>query len=995
MYELIKKRLAGIIALSLILVNIPTFTYAETMDAVEIATAADLVKLSEESSVELYTKNRRYALTSDIDLSGIKFESIKIFAGELDGRSHTISGLSLSGNESDTGLIGMITADGNVHDLKVSAAISENYATENIGMVAGINYGTVKNCKTEGKITAYRNTGGVVGRNMASANVINCVNGAEVKGVKRSGGIVGFNEGYVSGARNEGEVNASTVTAYEEFADDEDDGMELKDIDVCHTGGIAGENTGLIKGSLNDGKVGEEHMTMMTGGVAGYNRGLVHNCKNRGEVKGRRNIGGIVGILEPYARISYEEDTLDKAQDEFDELVSLTDSLNKEVQSADDSVQENVDAIRNEADELRATVSNYKAYYRAKNDGIENEIYSRLDDIRSDFDAIEIDTKVYTSKSVNEDPEELLLETLELIGRVKQAAEAGVPVDIKEAVSEIASRGDKVAADIDSLINAIGSEKKQLDKKTKRAKDRLNSARDKINSLSDYCRSTIDDYKADERKTSDDIQARIDKISERSDNLNASVKDSDKIIRDRLDDITEQIRKISTTTEEGIDEAKERLGDLKEDIKEREIYDDISVENVSINNVGMGEVDSSENSGAIVGDFNVGGIAGAIDITSGKDSDFETVSSGDVSMKYELTKSAVIKDCINKNNIIASKDHVGGIVGRAEDGAIYQCSSMGNIVAADSRYVGGIAGSSGLYIGRSNVFMSISGDEYVGGIVGLGNDLIDNRSAAEIDGSEKTGSVAGKCEDDAEIKGNVYVETGSSAINGSSESSKTRPISYEEMISMDGIPYDFGKVRITFIFADGTTVDRTVGYGETLKADEIPKIPKKNDEVGYWSKREFNDMTRNMVVFAEYVPWVTTIADSETDPKVLVSGNFYVGTSLSDKVEPAGNIAVPKGYEAVEKHTLSINSAYGMPDTDLTVRLKADAGSDVMLENGEIARGHYDGNYYVFTSSSPVFYLIKKKSSAVPVAAAGAAVVFIAAAAVVFRHRRFKTDEKR
>ncbi|MCR5527155.1 MAG: hypothetical protein K6F39_07205 [Lachnospiraceae bacterium] len=986
-----KKRLLAVVVLSLVLMNIPSVVYAGRSDAIEISTAEDLIALSRESDVELYTKGRKYVLTRDIDLSGTDFKNIKLFAGDLDGGSHMIKGFALSGNESDIGFIGTLTAEGCVHDLKVTGSVSENDSNENIGIIAGINYGTIKNCDVEGTVISYKNVGGIVGRNMPSANIINCENAAEVMGTKKTGGIAGFNEGYISGAVNTGEINASTFTAHERLNDPDDESMEFKDIDICHTGGIAGESTGVITGSKNTGRVGEVHMTAMTGGIAGYDRGLIVNCDNSGEVKGRRNIGGITGILEPYAEIRYEEDTLDKAGDEFDRLVSLTGNLNSTVDTADDAVQGDIDAIRAEADDLRSTVSNYKAYYRAKNDGIENELYSRFDAIRADLDAIDIDTKVYISEGTGEDPVDILLEMYDLVVAVRQARSAGVPVDVVSIIGQLADKGDKTFSNIDSLIGAIDEGDKKLSKKAKKAIEKLEDVRDKLSSLDDYCRNTVDDYKADERKTSDDIQARIERLADESDRLSNDLKSSDKEIRSCLDDITGQLKTISNVTNDGIDEARDKLNDLRDDFKDKKIYEDISEECVSENASGMGEIRNSENEGIITGDFNVGGVAGSIDVTTGRDSDFETVSSGDVSMKFRMTKSAVIKECINNSNIVGYKDYIGGIVGNAEYGVVYDCSSMGNIVAEDSRYVGGIAGNSELSIEGSNVFMSVSGNKFAGGIAGYGSSLKGNRSVASVEGSEKTGSIAGQCADDAEVVGNIYVETGSSAIDGGADSSMARQVSYAELVSMDGVPKEFGTVHITFVFADGMTAERRVRYGGSLGEEEIPKIPKKDEEIGYWSESDFKGLTQNKVVYACYVPWVTTIADPEQT--VLVSGNFYEGTSLKDEVTPADKKA-PEEYEAIEKHSLSIDSVYGVSFNDLTIRLRAGEKTTVMLENGEIAKGHYDGNYYVFTSSSPIFYVIRKKDSMLPAAAAGAVFILIAAAAVL-RHRRVNTNEKR
>ena len=69
------------------------------------------------------------------------------------------------------------------------------------------------------------------------------------------------------------------------------------------TGGIAGYSDGVIIGCSNYGRVGYEHTGYNIGGIAGRQSGVVTSCTNIGTVYGRKDVGGIVGQMEPYIEV--------------------------------------------------------------------------------------------------------------------------------------------------------------------------------------------------------------------------------------------------------------------------------------------------------------------------------------------------------------------------------------------------------------------------------------------------------------------------------------------------------------------------------------------------------------------------------------------------------------------------------------------------------------------------------------------------------------------
>lgn len=76
------------------------------------------------------------------------------------------------------------------------------------------------------------------------------------------------------------------------------------------TGGIAGYSSGAIASSTNYAAVGYQHIGYNIGGVVGRSSGQVLACSNEGAVCGRKDVGGIVGQMEPYIRMEVSDGLL-------------------------------------------------------------------------------------------------------------------------------------------------------------------------------------------------------------------------------------------------------------------------------------------------------------------------------------------------------------------------------------------------------------------------------------------------------------------------------------------------------------------------------------------------------------------------------------------------------------------------------------------------------------------------------------------------------------
>ncbi len=152
----------------------------------------------------------KYILMNDIDLSSYSnWDPIgdfdNRFSGILDGNGHVISNLTVDlGDTSGAGLFYYIEQAGEVKNLGIENANS--YADEDIGIIAGRNYGKISNVYTTGYVGGGGSPGGIVGTN--SGTISQSYSLATIKGV-RAGGLAGSNTygGIISKCFFAGKIN--------------------------------------------------------------------------------------------------------------------------------------------------------------------------------------------------------------------------------------------------------------------------------------------------------------------------------------------------------------------------------------------------------------------------------------------------------------------------------------------------------------------------------------------------------------------------------------------------------------------------------------------------------------------------------------------------------------------------------------------------------------------------------------------------------------------
>lgn len=351
--------------LALLLAFSPLSPALAEENIVSIGSAAQLRDLAASCVSDTWSRGVRVVLTADIDLTGIDFSPIPVFQGTFDGGGHTIRGLSWAGRGSDMGLFRYLQAEAVVKNLNLEGWMAPGGSKCGVGLLAGRNEGLIESVAVSGTVEGQEDVGGLVGVNTETGVIRSCVSSAQVTGVTRTGGIAGSNHGLIDRCTNRGTVNDSDEP------------------DAEHTGGIAGVNPGSIEGCLNYGQVGYPHAGYNVGGIAGLQDGSIAGCENYGSIRGRKDVGGIVGQLEPYTVLSYGEAPMQRLDDELSVLSGLMTRLANQVSDSAGSSADDLSAINGTLGDLRDTAHGAGTDFNTDTKASADQIYGAAQSINT------------------------------------------------------------------------------------------------------------------------------------------------------------------------------------------------------------------------------------------------------------------------------------------------------------------------------------------------------------------------------------------------------------------------------------------------------------------------------------------------------------------------------------------------------------------------------------------------------------------------------------
>ena len=299
----------------------------EKENALLISSVEDFLIFTENCRLDSYSKDLLVSLESDIDLTDTDFDSIPIFYGTFNGNNHRIKGLKLTSDGSVKGLFRYIESTATVKNLIMEGILSPDGSRSIIGGIAGENSGHIQNCSFSGSVTGAENIGGLVGINSLNGVIENCKVYGTIHGDHFIGGIAGENYGVIRNCSNLTKINTTVEENSVEISDITLDSLTSSESAVTATdiGGITGSNSGIIRNCENHGSIGYQHIGYNIGGISGSSIGYITNCTNYGSVLGRKEVGGIVGQMEPASTLDFDADTFQILESQFDTMSVLAD----------------------------------------------------------------------------------------------------------------------------------------------------------------------------------------------------------------------------------------------------------------------------------------------------------------------------------------------------------------------------------------------------------------------------------------------------------------------------------------------------------------------------------------------------------------------------------------------------------------------------------------------------------------------------------------------
>ncbi len=968
-----------------------------SMDSVtKISSPKDLIELAANANLDSYTEGRSFVLTKDINLAGCSFTTIPSFSGVFDGNGHTISGLGYDDEGYVTGLFRYIRRGAVVQNLNAYGNISAIDDKQITGGICAVNEGIISNCTFSGTINGQSVTGGIAAINEVPGTIMACTNKAAITGYYYTGGIAGKNYGVVAYSSNNGNIN-STIEWVEGSdamkpdtavfsalisgkALDAGSDASVKTTNGVDTGGIAGYSKGAIYQCKNKSVIGYPHTGYNVGGIAGRQAGFISFCQNDGVINGRKDVGGIVGQMEPHLTLS-DLETLPDAVDRLHDLVDVSiEDMDPSVGIISDDVKllsSYADNAVTAGDALGTSTKNYlnSVSYTA------NSLKSRVDYLTEKMPKMmEYLEKANDHLSDTTDSVTKLIEDADVYKRV--SASANKSTSVNQAIDVITNSGNtidkriKAGQEIVALVtpDAIDAMKtisgntkdvdKNFDKVTNDIDEGVSYTKDVIKHINNMDNPGMpylgSDFDLSRELLKQNLKGMTDTLSVLADHSDAS---SEKVSAD-LSDVNDQVNVVFHIISDELD----RIGNFTKGAKTDELITDVSDE--EIEKIEEGRVDHANNTGRVTGDINIGGIAGAMSIDSDDPEENAAGSlDGGFSAKY-LLRNVILK-CTSDSIVESKKDGAGGIVGYMEQGIVSDSESYGYIRSTEGGYVGGIAGQSESMIKNCYSMTNLSGSHYIGGITGYGTTITDCGAIPSFDDNrDRCGSIAGHINTDKDtytqnldaVSGNVFVNKDVAGIDNASFAGHAEPVTYEELMSKSNVPGGFRNVRVTFMVDDSAVKQSSLPYGSPISAADPPDILTYDDKYVRWEYNPLEKVTAPLIIegnvkMIEKTLFSTSYYPGLDIPAGMLSGNFIDTDRLTVSVSSdTMSASYDVSYESTHDDPIQALRLYA-PYSKSALYGISDSGEEVLIS--EKKRGNYLEDPQGITYDS---YVIKNRS---------------------------------
>lgn len=829
-------------------------------ETIVIETIEDFLALAENCRLDTWSVGKMVLLQSDLSLQEVSFQPIPSFSGVFDGNGHTISGLTLTQSVTPTGLFGKIQPTGIVKNLTVSGTVAPSGDAKLAGGIAGENYGSIQGCSFTGSVNGTSEIGGIAGFNALTGSIEDCEANGLVMGSDMTGGIVGCNLGAIYSCVNKASVNTVStdpaINPSDMNLDFLTDISQLTTLDISSaatdSGGIAGYSAGIVQECTNQTTVGYPHIGYNVGGIVGRNCGYVADCHNIAEIYGRKDVGGVVGQMEPYIAKNLTESTVAQLQRQLEELDALvdtalehTDGVSAAVNSRLNSIAHAIDSAASAAQDIQATGAISSTVMGGGDSSLEGSLTITPAEgelgggIQIGDGAISGEINGFVSNGLD-------------------AAASGSAGGILDAQTQISLNAD--LSDLGASLSGMAGQMSLLSGELGGASQEL----------------------------SEDIAC----------------------IREKINEITET----------GFDAI---LGSDEDDIL-------VDSSEIDVDQITTGKVYQCSNGAPICGDINVGGIAGAMGMEYALDPEEDLTVQLDrtTQKKYEI--KAVIQQCKNTGTIQGKRNYVGGIAGKMDLGLITQCEAYGVISSESGDYIGGISGQCSATIRQCFAKCSLSGDKYIGGIVGAGVEETKTGTSSTVAGSYAMVTITEYQEYIGAISGiyagtfleNYFVSDELAGINHMSYQNCAQPLTYDELLDRFSpqeqlvvetedteaeealaeeeqipeeetekvlvtaleLPEEFKKFELKFVIGEETVYSVMFDYGESFSSEIFPALPQKDGYDAHWDRTDLHELKFDTTVTAVYEPYQSALASENTrnaDQSIFfVEGEFGTEDSL-------------------------------------------------------------------------------------------------------------------
>ncbi len=982
-----------------------TLPAAAASDTVTIATVQDLIDFSKQCTRDTWSQGITVELTTDLDLSGSDFTPVPIFQGTFHGNGHTISGFSFEKKGSKTGLFRTLTASAVVEDLTVEGDLAPQGSASQAGLLVGENYGTVSRCAARGSVSGQEDIGGLVGLNGESGCIQSCTSATAVTGVTNVGGITGQNLGAVENSSNTGEINTQadqeTPTSVGGIA-----GLSRGTIRGCtnsgpigyqhvgyNMGGIVGLQSGEISNCSNTAPIqGRKDV----GGIAGQfepNTSLTYGPSPSQQLT--NSLSSLFDQLEHFTNQLNDMVSrgVDDAQAIHDSLSAIQDRTHAagtegrdDFKAMSDQLYQHTTAISGSLDSLRDDLDQFS---EEAGDQLQ-EALDQTDTLLSKLEKLASQADSGLGKAIRalEDTISAIRDQLQLIRTHRQAMAEELD-NVKQYVADVArliAAGQFEQAlqlpfpslDLTGHVQAIAGALKEIPRLAAKLPGQWNDIHDQTSQALGQTGQDIDRalnalYEALTALNeagdhfSSDLQEDLDAVNQKADAIRDLLKTYTDTLGDKAQSALDDIDGELSAIQDRVDSMTQAAGADNDALRatSQAIFDDMEAVRQAISGLGKepeltvtdltdeidqgpGLVKGCTASGTVQGDTNVGGIVGTVSTELGDDPE-ATFDLGDLKLMSDVyaTLRAVVRDCRFDGDVTVKNECGGGVAGRCEAGAIVDCAARGTVETGGD-YCGGIAGRTKGKVIRCAALTDLTGQSWLGGVAGLGQDITDCRTMVRADSDgEYQGAIAGQAE--GTLTGNRYLMEDLAGLDGVDYAETAQGLDFDAFSQLDYIPADFLTFSYRFEVNGQTVAEIPFQYGDDLDTSLVPEAPKQGEEYGQWPQFPTQDLRRSMVLSVQFTTPTSTLADQDGVAQLLVEGTFSPDASLTVDQEELPDQKV-EGYTSRSAWSYTVT---GSQSDTITVRLRAEGVAKpaaAVYQDGSWQRvdSTLDGSYLVF-----------------------------------------------